>query len=168
MEVFAKFGLDPRSLFIYLGNMGVMLVLLIYFFYKPVLKYLDERREKISSSVHEAENLKIEFEKKVEEMRLEKEATQRNLKDEIERLKQYTETKRAELLREMELERTRMIESTQAQLAEQSRQMLKDVEKRMKDLMKKILLEILSHKVPENVVQESIEESWQKFTHHTK
>lgn len=165
MEVFAKFGLDPRSFFIYLGNMGVMLVLLIYFFYKPVLQYLDERREKISSSVREAENLKVEFAKRVEEMRLEKETTQKNLKEEIEHLKQYTEKKRSELLREMELERTRMIESTQAQLAEQSRQMMKDVEKRMKDVMKNILLDILSHKIPENVVQESIEESWQKFTH---
>jgi len=60
MEEIAKvFGLDWKLLIIQAVNFGVLLLVLWYFLYKPVLKMLDERRGKIQKGVEDAENAEI-------------------------------------------------------------------------------------------------------------
>lgn len=49
------FGLDWRLLLIQGVNFAVLLAALSYFLYKPVLKMIDERREKIAEGVRMAE-----------------------------------------------------------------------------------------------------------------
>ncbi len=54
-QLFAAFGIDWRLLLIQAVNFGLLLAVLSYFLYKPVLKMIDERREKIAESVRTAE-----------------------------------------------------------------------------------------------------------------
>ncbi len=54
-ELFAAFGIDWRLLVINLVNFGLMLGVLWYFLYGPVLKMLETRREKIAKGVKDAE-----------------------------------------------------------------------------------------------------------------
>lgn len=49
------FGIDVRLLVAQLVNFGVLLAALTYFLYKPVMRTLDERREKIAKGVEDAE-----------------------------------------------------------------------------------------------------------------
>jgi F-type H+-transporting ATPase subunit b len=53
--LFAAFGIDWHLLFIQAVNFGVLLVVLTYFLYKPILKIIDERREKVTEGVRLAE-----------------------------------------------------------------------------------------------------------------
>lgn len=54
-ELFAAFGLDWRLLVINLVNFGVLLAVLWYFLYTPVLKLLEDRRQKIAKGLEDAE-----------------------------------------------------------------------------------------------------------------
>jgi len=54
-EIANVFGLNWKLLIIQAVNFGVLLLVLWYFLYKPVLKMLDERREKIEKGVEDAE-----------------------------------------------------------------------------------------------------------------
>lgn len=54
-QLFAAFGIDWKLLLIQGGNFAVLLSLLTYLLYKPVLKIIDERREKIAEGVRTAE-----------------------------------------------------------------------------------------------------------------
>lgn len=55
MEQFlTAFGLDWRLLFIQGMNFGVLLIALTYLLYKPILRIIDERREKIAEGVRTA------------------------------------------------------------------------------------------------------------------
>jgi F-type H+-transporting ATPase subunit b len=54
-ELFATFGLDWRLLLVQAINFGLLLVVLWRFLYRPVLRILDERRDKIAESVQKAE-----------------------------------------------------------------------------------------------------------------
>ena len=54
-QLFAAFGLDWRLLLIQAFNFGLLLIVLSYFLYKPILKIIDERREKIADGVRTAE-----------------------------------------------------------------------------------------------------------------
>lgn len=48
------FGIDLSLLVAQLVNFGVLLAALTYFLYKPVMKTIDERREKIAKGVEDA------------------------------------------------------------------------------------------------------------------
>jgi F-type H+-transporting ATPase subunit b len=54
-QLFSAFGLDWRLLLIQAFNFGILLTVLTYFLYKPILKMIDERREKIAEGVRTAD-----------------------------------------------------------------------------------------------------------------
>ncbi len=53
--LFAAFGIDWHLLLIQAVNFGVLLLVLTYFLYKPILRIIDERREKVAEGVRTAE-----------------------------------------------------------------------------------------------------------------
>lgn len=54
-ELFAAFGINWKLVVAQMVNFGALLFLLWYFLYGPILKLLDERREKIAKGVKDAE-----------------------------------------------------------------------------------------------------------------
>jgi len=54
-ELFATFGVNWKLLLAQAVNFGLLLTVLTYFLYKPVLKIIDERREKVAEGVRKAE-----------------------------------------------------------------------------------------------------------------
>jgi F-type H+-transporting ATPase subunit b len=70
-ELFAAFGIDWRLLVINLVNFGLMLGVLWYFLYGPVLRVLEARREKIAEGVRDADAAK-EALKEISDSRLAK------------------------------------------------------------------------------------------------
>ncbi|MEK7133953.1 MAG: ATP synthase F0 subunit B [Patescibacteria group bacterium] len=54
-DLFAVFGVNWKLLLIQAVNFGLLLTVLTYLLYKPVLKIIDERREKIAEGVRTAE-----------------------------------------------------------------------------------------------------------------
>lgn len=50
-ELFAAFGVNWKLLLIQAVNFGLLLSALTYFLYKPLLKIIDERREKVAEGV---------------------------------------------------------------------------------------------------------------------
>ncbi|HEY4516414.1 MAG TPA: F0F1 ATP synthase subunit B [Candidatus Paceibacterota bacterium] len=50
-DLFAAFGVNWKLLLIQAVNFGLLLAALSYFLYKPILKIIDERREKIAEGV---------------------------------------------------------------------------------------------------------------------
>ncbi|HUO50054.1 MAG TPA: ATP synthase F0 subunit B [Candidatus Paceibacterota bacterium] len=54
-QFFTAFGLDWKLLLIQGLNFGVLLIALTYLLYKPILRIIDERREKIADGVRTAQ-----------------------------------------------------------------------------------------------------------------
>jgi F-type H+-transporting ATPase subunit b len=54
-ELFATFGVNWKLLLIQAVNFGVLLTALTYLLYRPVLRIIDERREKIQEGVRAAD-----------------------------------------------------------------------------------------------------------------
>jgi F-type H+-transporting ATPase subunit b len=55
-EILHAFGIDWRLIVIQIFNFGVLMGILWYFLYTPVLKILSEREEKIKKGIIDAEN----------------------------------------------------------------------------------------------------------------
>lgn len=54
-QIIEAFGIDVRLIVIQLVNFGILMVALGYFLYKPVLRLLDERQQKIAQGIQDAE-----------------------------------------------------------------------------------------------------------------
>ena len=54
-QLIHAFGIDARLILIQVVNFGLLMAILTYFLYKPVLKVLAERQEKIAQGVKDAE-----------------------------------------------------------------------------------------------------------------
>lgn len=54
-ELFVAFGINWKLLVAQAVNFGALLAILTYFLYTPILKMLDERRERIARGVRDAE-----------------------------------------------------------------------------------------------------------------
>lgn len=163
MEGLATLGIDPLSILVYILNTGLLLVVLVFVLYKPLLKFIDERRKQIADSVDEARILKEELDKKSEEASKAQAHFEEELKREREALRKFAEEKRAQLEADMSATRTEMIQKAEADIAAAKDGMVKEVEADLLNLMKKIILEIVQHKVPENVIQESIKDAWKQY-----
>lgn len=69
-QLIEAFGIDTRLIFLQVFNFGILLAALTYFLYKPVLKVLKEREEKIAKGIADAKAAEValsvaEEEKKV-------------------------------------------------------------------------------------------------------
>jgi F-type H+-transporting ATPase subunit b len=53
-KLLGAFGIDPQLLIAQAINFGVLLLVLWYFLYRPVLKVLDERKQKVAQGVLDA------------------------------------------------------------------------------------------------------------------
>lgn len=58
MEKLLNLGIDPWSILVYLLNTGVVLTVLTYLLYKPMLKFIDQRRQQILNNIDQAQIFK--------------------------------------------------------------------------------------------------------------
>jgi len=63
MEILNNFGIQPTLLFAQIINFVIILYLLKRFFYKPILKVLDDRRKKIEESLRNADLISEKLQK---------------------------------------------------------------------------------------------------------
>ena len=160
MEGLSKLGIDLWSIFIYVLNIGLLLLVLTYVLYKPIFKFLDERRAQIKSSVEEAQNLKVELDKKSAEVEAATEKAETELKKEMENLRKFTEEQRAKLTTEMEKARGDMLAKAEEDINRRKGEILKEAEVETLELIKKIVLYVVQNKVPAEVVEDSIKSAW--------
>lgn len=160
MEGLSKLGIEPLSVLVYLINTGLLLVVLTYVLYKPVMKFIDARRKQISDSVDEARLLKDELDKKAAEVAATQAHFEAELKKEREALRKFAEEKRSEFEAEMTTARAKMLQKAQEEIETRKGELMKEVESSLLLLIKKIVLEVVQHKVPEDVIQASIHDAW--------
>ncbi len=55
-EIIEAFGIDQRLIVIQIVNFGILMAVLGYFLYRPILKLLKEREEKIAQGLKDAES----------------------------------------------------------------------------------------------------------------
>lgn len=163
MEGLAKLGIDLWSIFLYLLNTGLLLAVLVFLVYKPLLKFLDNRREQIRSSVDEARELKDQLDRSAEEAEKAQAQAEEKLKREMENLRKFTEEKRVQLTAEMESAKAALLAKAEEEIERRKQDILKDAEAATMETIKKIVLHIVQSKVPEEVVTASIKDAWKKL-----
>lgn len=144
MELLAKLGVDWKLLLAQIANFAILLSVLTFFVYRPLLRVIDERRERIRKSMddagqiaHEKERLALAHEEALR-------AIDRECGALLERTKNDAERAKADILRATDLE-------AQAILARGREQLRTERAQSMRDMQKSLAAAILQ--VTENILE---------------
>jgi len=158
-----KLGIDAWSIVLYIINVGILFAAIYFLLVPVILKFLDERKNKIADSLNEANNLKEVFEKQLAEMNASKAEQDRQQKAEMDAMKVMIEQRREELMREMDAHKAKLLADAREQIDLKKNSLISDAQAEMMDIIKKVVLFVVQNKVPEDVIKKSIEESWKDY-----
>lgn len=157
-----QLGIEPLQILAQVFNFTVLVILLNKLLYKPILKALDERRNKINEGLKYAEKMKIEEEKSAEKRE------EIIKKARIEAVEIIDEAKRAGKRQESEIidkaisEKNAIMEKGKEELRSLKNEMQRQLKKETVELAGKwveaVLVKSLDNKNQLNIISKKIEE----------
>lgn len=164
MDALAKLGIDGWGILLYLVNFGILLVVLQRYVYKPLVKFLDERRDQIKENVEQANTLRTEMEAEREREAAERKEREAKLNDRIADAKRVVKEDAKKLLTEAEAQRDAILSQAGEQADGIVSGALGEAEAETVKRIREVVMHVLKDGVPEDVVKKSVDESWKRVT----
>lgn len=162
MEFLKDFGVNPILLLAQIVNFAVLLILLKKFFYKPILKVLEERKHKIETSVTQAEKIQnklVETESRQNQIIGEAESQASKIIEEAkEASKKIQETVAAETNKKVEETLIKAKEAINFEKEKMVGQVKAEMATLVAETTKRVLGKTLTDKDNEEVVRASLKE----------
>ncbi len=166
MELLTKLGIDWRLLIAQLVNFLILVLILYKFLYKPVLKMLDGRKEKIEKGLRDAEQLGVELEKTKELQAAEIQKAKQEARGIIEEAEKRAETAGAETKAKTKAEVEKLITAAKNQIIQEKEKMMAEVRKEAAELVvavaEKVVGKSIDAKIQKNLIEETVEEVGKK------
>ncbi len=158
MELIESLGLDYKILIAQLINFAVLVFILYKFGYKPMLKFLEDRRKKIEEGVINAEKAQAKLEELSEkEKQIIKEAKKEALVI-VENAKNQAEEKRKELIAKAKQEIAVIINEEKTKIKQEKVELVNEVKKDISELVIIALEKIIDKKVDKTEDKKIIKE----------
>ena len=164
MEALAKLGIDGWGLLLYLVNFGILFLLLKRFVYKPLLKVLDDRKNRIKDDVERATFMREELKKEREEEAGARKARLEELDERVKEAKKVARDEAKRLLNEAESQRDAILTQASKAADETIAATIADAEKEILDRVKRVVSHVLEENIPQDVVAESVQKSFKSVT----
>ncbi len=162
--VAGQFGLNGQIFLAQLINFLIVLVVLWRFVYKPVVRFLDERAEKIEKSVKQAEEIEV----RVKAIEVEREAVIATARKEsaqiLEKAHHEAEARGEEIVSAAKREVERVIAKGKQSLAADQEAMLRELRKEVIDLAMKAATRIVQNEIDEKKSKSIAEEVVRKLS----
>ena len=163
MEALSHLGINWVSMLQYFVNTFLLLVILGWLTYKPILKVLDQRRTHIKNSIDEANTLKAEFERKYQEMKAEQLSMHAQFETQMSKLQTELTEKKTQLIADMDAKRRTLLEDTEAELQKRRSELLSQVESDVLKAMTFIVSQYIATHTDPASVEKSLEKEWSSF-----
>lgn len=156
-ELFNALGLDVQILIAQLVNFTILLLVLYKFAYKPLMNFLDERREKIKKGVENARRA----EERLEEVKIQGNGIIKEAKKEalaiVDKAKQEGEEKREKMIVKTREEIGEIINSEKEKIRIEKAETLKEIKREIGELVAQSLERVLAESVDEKRDREIIQ-----------
>lgn len=134
MQVLETLGLNLPGFLWHTANFLLLLFLLSRILYKPVIKILDERAEKIRESMERAEQLRLQSERDEQERIAQMDEARRQVQAMLGQASQMAEQVKAEARQAAQEEARRIVERAQAEAAAEHDRALTELRQQIADL----------------------------------
>ena len=162
MELLTKLGIDWRLLIAQLVNFTILLAVLYRFLYKPVLKLLHDRSQKIEQGLKNAEAVEVRlkeaaalYETKTREARAE-------VAKILEATKKEADAMRGELAGSAQKEAEKIVEAGRTRLAVEKAKIMHEAEAELADLVAHATEHVLGQAMTPEIDKKLIEEAVRK------
>lgn len=160
MEILNQFGVNPILLFAQVVNFLVLLFILKRFLYKPILKVLSERRQKIEQSLRNAEEIKkklLETQEESEKILAKTAAqTQKMMDDAKKELELFRDEMRQNAKREAEQIIRKGQESAQAQALRMQQEVMSKMAEIVAVGIEKVTGKVLNKKEQKDILEREV------------
>ena len=162
MEILRNFGIQPTLLLAQIVNFLIILFLLQKFFYKPIIKMLDDRKKRIEESLKNADLIEEKLKNTAEQSAKILAETQKNAHDLIaeakDRAEQIIENTNVEARKSIE----EALKNAQTQIAAERERAVKEVQSEalviISAVIKKVLGRSMSKQEKNQLTKEAISE----------
>lgn len=135
MDALTNLGIDIKILLAQVFNFGILVGVLTFFLYKPVLKLLDERSQKIADSVKHAEEVE-EMRNKAQEMLDEKiEEGKKEVDKMINNAKKDAESMRRDIIEKANEKAKEIVDKAHLVTAQEKENLLSEVKQEIVKLV---------------------------------
>ncbi|MFQ6001628.1 MAG: F0F1 ATP synthase subunit B [Anaerolineae bacterium] len=156
-------GIDPALLASQIVNFLLLVLVLRFVLYKPILNMLQERREKIKESLQYAEQVKQEAAAEREKHQKELEEAHRKAEEAIAQASQISEQEREKIVAEAQEEARRILEQARAEIEHERRQAMIDLQEQVVELAiaaaSKVIDQSLDEKEHRRLIKEFLAEA---------
>jgi len=167
MEIIESFGIQPTLLLAQIVNFVIILFLLKKFFFKPISKVLENRRQKIEESLKNADLIEEKLTKTEEKSAKVIEEAQNNARELIDEAKAEAQDISAKAAIDAKKTLDQTLTDAKAQIESEKRDMQKKLEQETLTLIahvtKKILGRNLSRQEKQQLTLESVKETSKKL-----
>lgn len=164
MDALGKLGIDGWGLLLYLVNFGVLLLLMQRFVYKPLVKMLDERRDRIKDDVERASSMREQLKKERAAEVDERKARLSELDERIKEAKGVARDEAKKLLTDAESQRDAILSHASETADSTIAGAMQDAEKEILSRVKQVVTRVLEEGVPQEIVEKSVQDSWKTVT----
>ncbi len=160
MGGFSSLGISLPLLLAFVINFIILLVLLGKFLYKPVLKMLDERAEKVRESMEWAESIKRDYEQSKAEVQKQIDKGRQEAQAIIAQAVQKGESLKEEAKREASGQATAIVEKARLQLEAERDRMVEDLRNEFVSLLilasEKVIGQTLDKEKQSRVIEDTL------------
>ena len=136
-----------QSLIIQIVNFIIFLFILNYLIFKPVVRVLNERRERIDGTMEKAQLLEAEVQKKLEEYEQRIEEAKSQAANEKERLRRQGESISKEMVEKARKELARDIPIIRKQIAGETDRARRELEKMAQEMARDVACRVLGREI---------------------
>ncbi len=162
MEIFEKLGLDHKLIIAQIVNFVLLLVILQRLAYKPVLKMLKDRTEKIEKSLKQAkkieEELKNTEETKLAEIKKAKEESQEIIKEAYE----TSEKRSQESIERTKTKTQEIVEKAKQEIKAEKENSVQEAKKEITDISIQIAGKIIGENIDKNKQKDLVDDVLKK------
>ena len=143
MEVARQFGIDPVLLVAQIVNFLIILFVLKKFFYKPIVKTLEDRKKKIAESLKNADFIEEKLEKTEEKTKKILEEARKSAQQIITDANKEAENINKNALEDSKKTLEETLQRASAQIESQKQEMQKELEKETLTLVVEVVKKVL-------------------------
>ncbi|NIS69610.1 MAG: hypothetical protein GTO12_11855 [Proteobacteria bacterium] len=136
-----------QSLIIQIVNFIIFLWILNYLIFKPIVRVLNERRERIEGQVEKARDMEAEIQKKLEEYEARIQDAKGQAANEKERFRRQGENMAKEVLEKARAEMARDIPIIRKQIAGETERVRRELEQRAQEVAREIACRVLGREI---------------------
>ena len=162
MELFSKLGIDWKLLLAQAVNFLIVLAVLYRFLYKPLLNFLEQRRQRIEGSLKEAQRIEIELKamevKRVEVMT----EAKRQAQELLTRAETEAEARRQEALTRVRAEAEKAVAEIRAKFSAERDEAMQTLRQEAARLITQVVAKVVGKLPGETVDRKLVDEALQE------